>query len=570
MVCPFVVIRTENEGKPMIQLRGKSASPGVATGPLYYYKTSRRVVPRYAAVVPEAEWERFKEAQAKAITQLGALAQKARVSEGAAVAALFETHQMLAEDIDFEEAIQTLIIEECLNAEAAVADVGEQFADMFAAMEDAYMQGRAADVRDVAGRILNILTGAGERVLETEVPVILVADDLVPSETLQLDKSRILAFVTRQGSVSSHTAILARTMGIPAIVALGDVLDPDLEGQEVIIDGGTGVLVLDPDEPTRGALLEKRAREQHRKELMQALRGKESITLDGQRVEIGCNIASPEDIEAVRDNDGTSIGLFRSEFLYLQCTDFPTEEKQFRAYKNVLFGMGGKRVVIRTLDIGADKQVDYFNLPKEANPAMGMRAVRISLSRPEILYTQLRALYRASVYGKLAIMFPMITSVREIERCMDMVHTVKNDLTREGIPFASDVEIGIMIETPAAVLISDQLAQRVDFFSIGTNDLTQYLLACDRQAENLDEFYNPYHLAVLRAIRMTVENAHRYGKWAGICGELAGDLKMTQTFLAIGVDELSVSPNMVLPLRNAIRMTDAFMIRKDILARLDG
>ena len=536
----------------MITIQGKGVSAGVGVGPLYFYRRATAEIKRYTVEDTDAEWHRFKGAQTGAIEQLGVLAEQARKEAGDEAAMLFETHQMMAEDLDYEEAIENLINEEKLNAEAAVSDVAEQFAEMFAAMDDAYMQARAADVKDVSQRILGILCGVVQGGIASEVPVLLAADDLAPSETIQLDKSKILGFVTAGGSGSSHTAILARTMGIPAIVGVGEALKPEYEGRQVIADGSTGALVIDPDDDTRDRLMKKREEQMRLQRLLETLKGQANVTKDGKTVRIYCNIGSPEDVHAVQINDGGGIGLFRSEFLYLNSKDYPTEDEQFEAYKTVLSDMDGKEVIIRTLDIGADKQIGYFNLPKEENPAMGMRALRICLTRPEIFRTQLRALFRASAFGKLGIMFPMVTSVWEVREAKRMCEEVKRDLKKEGIPYG-DVQIGVMIETPAAAICSDRLAKEVDFFSIGTNDLTQYTLAIDRQNAKLDSFYNPHHEAVLRLIQMTVENAHKAGIWAGICGELGADTTLTQRFLEMGVDELSVSPGCVLPVRKAIR-----------------
>ncbi|PWM64060.1 MAG: phosphoenolpyruvate--protein phosphotransferase [Subdoligranulum variabile] len=552
----------------MITIQGKGVSAGVGIGPLYFYRRATAEIRRYTVEDADAEWHRFKGAQTGAIEQLGQLAEQARAEAGDEAAMLFETHQMMAEDLDYEEAIENLITNEKLNAEAAVSDVAEQFAAMFASMDDAYMQARAADVKDVSQRILGILCGVVQGGIASEVPVLLAADDLAPSETIQLDKSKILGFVTAGGSGSSHTAILARTMGIPAIVGLGDALKPEYEGRPAIADGSTGALVIDPDDDTRDRLVKKREEQLRLQRLLETLKGQANVTKDGKTIRVYCNIGSPEDVHAVQVNDGGGIGLFRSEFLYLNSKDFPTEDEQFEAYKSVLSDMDGKEVIIRTLDIGADKQIGYFNLPKEENPAMGMRALRICLSRPEIFRTQLRALFRASAFGKLGIMFPMVTSVWEVREAKRMCEEVKRDLKREGIPYGEDVQIGIMIETPAAAVCSDRLAKEVDFFSIGTNDLTQYTLACDRQNNDLGRFYDPHHLAVLRLIQMVTENAHKNGIWVGICGELGADLTLTETFLAIGVDELSVSPRSVLPLRNAVRMTDTRETAPRILADL--
>lgn len=554
----------------MITIQGKGVSSGVGVGPLYFYHRAKTTITRYKVEDADAEWQRFKDAQATAIEQLGELAEKARAEAGDEAAMLFETHQMMAEDLDYEEAIEAQIRDEKNNAEAAVTDVAAQFAEMFASMDDSYMQARAADVKDVSSRILGILCGVVAGGIASEVPVLLAADDLAPSETVQLDKSKILGFITAGGSGSSHTAILARTMGIPAIVGVGNALKPEYEGRPVIIDGGTGNVVIDPDEMTRDRLLKKREEELRLQRLLESLKGQPNITKDGKSIRIYCNIGSPDDVHAVQVNDGGGIGLFRSEFLYLNCTDYPTEDQQFEAYKQVLSAMEDKEVIIRTCDIGADKQIDYFNLPKEENPAMGMRALRISLTRPDFFKTQLRALYRASAYGKLGIMFPMVTSVWEVREAKKMCETVKNELKSEGIPYSETVQLGIMIETPAAAIMSDRLAKEVDFFSCGTNDLTQYTLACDRQNNDLGRFYDPHHPAVLRLLKMVADNAHKNGIWVGICGELGADLTLTETFLAIGIDELSVSPRAVLPLRNAVRMTDTRESSPRILEALNN
>ena len=554
----------------MISIQGKGVSSGVGVGPLYFYHRTKTEIPRYTVTDPDAEWHRFKGAQTAAIEQLGELAEKARAEAGDEAAMLFETHQMMAEDLDYEEAISDHINNEKMNAEAAISDTAVQFAAMFESMDDSYMQARAADVRDVSDRILGILSGAVQGGIASDVPVLLAADDLAPSETVQLDKSKILGFITAGGSGSSHTAILARTMGIPAIVGVGDALKPEYEGRPCIIDGATGNVVIDPDDMTRDYLLKKREEQLRLQRLLETLKGQPNVTKDGKSIRIYCNIGSPDDVHAVQVNDGGGIGLFRSEFLYLNSPDYPTEDQQFEAYKKVLADMGGKEVIIRTLDIGADKQIGYFNLPKEDNPAMGMRALRICLTRPEIFKTQLRALYRASAFGKLGIMFPMVTSVWEVREAQKYCEEVKRDLKAEGIPFAEDVQVGIMIETPAAAIMSDRLAKEVDFFSCGTNDLTQYTLACDRQNNDLGRFYDPHNPAVLRLLKMVTENAHKNGIWVGICGELGADLTLTETFLAIGVDELSVSPRAVLPLRNAVRMTDTRESAPRLLAAIDA
>ena len=554
----------------MITIQGKGASIGVAVGPLYFYQRAKSEITRFKVADTDAEWARFEKAQATAIEQLGALAEKARTEAGDDAAALFEVHQMMAEDLDYVEAIEEQIKSGGLNAEAVVSDVAVQFAEMFAAMDDAYMQARAADVKDVSGRILAILTGAVQGGIASDVPVILASDDLAPSETVQLDKSKILGFITSGGSGSSHTAILARTMGIPAIIGAGDQLKEEYAGREIIVDGGTGVAVIEADADTRARLMQKAEEQRRHRELLDQLKGKENVTKDNHAVRIYCNIGSPEDVTTVLNNDGGGIGLFRSEFLYLNCDDYPTEDYQFEAYKKVLSDMGGREVVIRTLDIGADKQIGYFNLPHEENPALGNRALRICLNRPEVFRTQLRALYRASIYGKLLIMFPMVTSVWEVREAKKMCEQVKKELSAEGIPYSEDVELGIMIETPAAAIMSDRLAKEVDFFSCGTNDLTQYTLACDRQNNDLGRFYDPHHPAVLRLLKMAADNAHKNGIWIGICGELGADLELTETFLSIGIDELSVSPRSVLPLRQKVRDITVSAVREDLVRKLQS
>ena len=458
-------------------------------------------------------------------------------------------------DLDYVDSIKNIITTPDVNAEYAVATTGDNFSRMFASMDDAYMQGRAADVKDVSDRLLGILSDAGESGVVADEPVIVAADDLVPSETVQLDKSKVLAFATMYGSANSHTAILARTMNIPAVIGLGEGLAKEYDGHMAAIDGFTGTIYIDPDEETMKAMTEKREEDRRQKALLEELKGKENVTLSGQKINVYANIGNLSDVGAVLKNDAGGIGLFRSEFLYLESEDFPTEEQQFQVYKQVAENMAGKKVIIRTLDIGADKQVDYFGLDKEENPALGYRAIRICLTRPEIFKTQLRALYRASAYGQIAIMFPMIISVKEVKQIKVIIEEVKEELREAQIPFREDVELGIMIETPAAVMMSRELAKEVDFFSVGTNDLTQYTLAIDRQNQKLDAFYDPHHPAVLAMIRMAAENAHAEGKWIGICGELGADLELTEEFLAMGLDELSVSPAMVLPLRKKIRET---------------
>ena len=540
----------------MEQIFGKGVSKGVAAGPISFYRRACGVIPRHEVSDTAAELERFRAARETAKEQLAKLYDKALAEAGEDAAMLFEAHQMMLDDLDFVESIERLIENDRLNAEAAVSDTGAQFAEMFAAMDDSYMQARAADIRDISTRVIGILTGEGESGIVSDVPCIVAADDLAPSETVQLDKSLILGFITAGGSANSHTAILARTMGIPAIIGAGDALQSEMEGKYAIIDGQTGEAVIEPDDAERERLLKKQAKEKALKELLDQLKGKPNVTKDGRNVMVYCNIGSPADIDAVLQNDGGGIGLFRSEFLYLQGSDYPTEDEQFEAYKTVAERMGGRRVIIRTLDIGADKQADYFHLDKEENPAMGLRAIRICLTRPEVFRTQLRALYRASAYGKIAIMFPMITSVWEVQEIKRICRNIRAELAEEGVPMADKVELGIMIETPAAVMMSVELAREVDFFSVGTNDLTQYTLAVDRQGVGLDRFFDAHHPAVLRMIRMAAENAHKAGIWIGICGELGADAELIETFLSMGIDELSVSPSAVLPLRSAIRSID--------------
>ena len=541
----------------MITIQGKGVSKGIAKGPLYFFQRSDTTVTLKVVSDIEAEKARLAVAQEQSIRQLNALAEKCRDDAGEEMAVLFETHAMFVEDEDFVECITSLIDEESCNAEYAVEQAGIQFAAMFAAMDDAYMQARAADIKDVAKRILDNLLGVVDGGIRSDVPVILAADDLAPSETLQLDKSKILGFVTMGGSGNSHTAILARTMGIPAICGAGEALAESYNGRVGYIDGETGQLIIDPDAMTQAALKEKYEKQQETKKLLETMKGQEDITLDGKKMLLYCNIGSPEDVAAVLANDGQGIGLFRSEFLYLSASDYPTEDEQFEAYRSVAAAMNGKRVVIRTLDIGADKQVDYFDMKEEENPALGVRAIRICLNRPEVFRTQLRALYRASVYGKIAIMFPMITSVWEVKECKRACVSVMKELEAEGIPYDKDTELGIMIETPSSVFVAEELAKLVDFFSVGTNDLTQYTLACDRQANDLGKFYDPHHPALLRAIKMAADAAHKAGIWIGICGELGADISMLPTFLAMGIDELSVSPSAVLPVRAAIRQSIA-------------
>ena len=537
----------------MITIKGKSVFGGVSIGKIMFYKRNEKVIKRTHVYDVDAEWKRFCDAKDTAVSQLKELYDKAIEDVGEANAMIFEIHQMMLEDLDYLESIENIIRTQEVNAEFAVATTADNFAQMFAAMDDAYMQGRAADVKDVSERVLDILCGVSGGMKEMTEPCIIAADDLAPSETVQLDKSKVLGFATMYGSSNSHTAILARTMNIPAVIGLGEDLLTKYDGKMAVIDGFTGMLYIDPDEETMKVMEEKRAKDQEQKALLEQLKGKENVTKSGQKINVYANIGNVSDVGAVLKNDAGGIGLFRSEFLYLENSDFPTEEQQFAVYKQVAENMAGKKVIIRTLDIGADKQVDYFGLDKEENPALGYRAIRICLTRKEIFKTQLRALYRAAMFGNISIMFPMIISVAEVHEIKAIIAEVKEELKNEGIPFKDDVELGVMIETPASVMISRELAKEVDFFSVGTNDLTQYTLAIDRQNAKLDKFYDPHHPAVLAMIKMAADNAHAEGAWIGICGELGADLKLTEEFLKMGLDELSVSPAMVLPLRKRIR-----------------
>ena len=549
----------------MILLQGKGVSKGIAEGPLYFLQKPDTTIVKETGKDIEAEKARIAEAKEKSAAQLLALAEKCREEAGDDAAFVFETHAMFLDDDDYVEGINDCLESEQCNAEYAVRTAGDTFAAMFAAMDDAYMSARAADIKDITQRLLNNLMGIVEGGIDSDVPVILCADDLAPSETLQLDKSLILGFALQGGSGTSHTAILARTMGIPAICGLGDALTEEYNGREGWIDAETGEIVLDPDDITLKGLELKAKKQAELKELMQTMIGQEDVTLDGKKIKLYCHIGSPEDVASVKANDGQGIGLFRSEFLYLATDDYPTEDAQFEAYKAVAEAMEGKRVIIRTLDIGADKQVDYFEMKPEENPALGVRAIRICLNRPEVFRTQLRALYRASAYGKVAIMFPMITSVWEVKECKRACQAVMKELDEEGIPYNADTELGIMIETPASVFMARDLAKEVDFFSVGTNDLTQYTLACDRQANDLGKFFDPHHPAVLRALKQAADAAHAEGIWIGICGELGADTELLPTFLAIGIDELSVSPASVLPLRAEIRKSIAGSCTLDAL-----
>lgn len=535
--------------------RGKSVFGGIAIGKIQVYKKGQQQVRRARIEDAEAELERYRMAKAAAVEQLGQLHEKALKEVGEANAAIFEVHQMMLEDDDYNESVENIVRSSRVNAEYAVASTGDNFAQMFSAMDDDYMKARAADVKDISERVIRILQGAADRTEDSQEPVIILAEDLAPSETVQMNKDMVLAFVTVQGSLNSHTAILARTMGIPALVGTKLSLEDSLDGKLGIVDGFAGAFYVEPETALLEQMSARRDEELEKKRLLQELKGKENITLDGRRVMLYANIGNIKDLATVIQNDAGGIGLFRSEFIYLEKDSFPTEDEQFRIYRTAAETMAGKRVIIRTLDIGADKQCEYFKLEKEENPALGCRAIRICLTRPEIFKTQLRALFRASVYGKIAIMYPMITGVGEVKRIKAVVEEVKAELSTQGIEYG-EPEQGIMIETPAAVMMSRELAQEVDFFSIGTNDLTQYTLAIDRQNEKLDEFYDPHHPAVLKMIEMVVENAHSAGIWAGICGELGADRELTRDFLAMGVDELSVSPGSILPIRKIVLETD--------------
>lgn len=538
----------------MNKYTGKSVFGGIAIGKIMVYEKGEHQVKRVKVTDAEAEKNRYYEAVETAFKQLGELHDKALREVGEANAAIFEIHQMMLEDDDYKESVEHIIESQMVNAEYAIAQTGDNFSQMFAAMDDEYMRGRAADVKDITERLLGILSGNTGSGVDADEPVIMVAEDLAPSETVQMDKSKILSFVTQKGSVNSHTAILARTMGIPALIGSDIVIDESLNGKQCVVDGTNGVVYIEPDEATLSAMQEEQRKDNEKKALLQELKGKEDVTLDGKKIKLYSNIGNIKDLANVIANDAAGIGLFRSEFIYLESDTFPTEEEQFNIYRTVAESMAGKPVIIRTLDIGADKQCDYFGLDKEDNPALGLRAIRICLTRPEIFKTQLRALYRASAYGNISIMYPMIISEQEVDKIKVIENEVKAELTEQGIEFGNP-KSGIMIETPAAVIMSRQLAKKVDFFSIGTNDLTQYTLAIDRQNTKLDDFYDAHHPAVLAMIRMVVENAHAEGIWAGICGELGADTTLTEEFLKMGVDELSVSAGKVLAVRKVIRET---------------
>lgn len=536
----------------MQYFQGKSVYKGIVMGPVAVLKKNDYQVKRARIEDPEAEVKRVKEAVEVSKKQLGRLYDKAVREVGEASAAIFEVHQMMLEDEDYLESMENMIRTELVNAEYAAAATGDNFAEMFAAMDDEYMKARSADVKDISERLVRNLSGEGDNDLSSMEPSVIVADDLSPSETVQMDKEKILAFVTVHGSTNSHTAILARMMNIPALIGVPMDLNGLKTGMTAVVDGFSGQVIFEPEEDVRKETEKRMQEEAEKQKLLEELKGKENITPDGRKINIYANIGSVGDLGYVMENDAGGIGLFRSEFLYLGKNDFPTEEEQFQAYKQAVQTMAGKKVIIRTLDIGADKQVEYFNLGKEENPALGYRAIRICLKQPEIFKAQLRALFRAAVYGNLSVMYPMITSTEEVEKIYAIVAEVEEELKKQEVQYKIP-EQGIMIETPAAVMISDRLAEMVDFFSIGTNDLTQYTLAIDRQNEQLDDFYNPHHEAVLRMIRMVVENAHKCGKWAGICGELGADLTLTEQFVRMGVDELSVAPSMILKLRKIVR-----------------
>lgn len=539
----------------MVVINGKGVYGGIVFGKLSFFQRKDVSVRRTKIEDKEAEKKRFEKAKERTLEQLQALYEKALKEVGETNAQIFEIHQMMVEDDDYNESVNSIIESQSVNAEYAVAVTADNFAEMFGSMEDEYMKARAADVRDISNRIIGNFRDDADELNTADEKTIICSDDLAPSETVQLDKSKVLAFVTTGGSANSHTAILARTMNIPAVIGVSELTE-EYSGKNAIVDGYTGTIYIEPDEKTNEEMKKKQEEDIKKKELLQQLKGKENVTKSGRKINIYANIGGLGDIGAVLMNDAGGIGLFRSEFLYLEDNDYPTEELQFLTYKKVLESMAGKKVIIRTLDIGADKKIDYFNLKKEDNPALGYRAIRICLTRKEIFKTQLRALYRASVFGNLGIMFPMIISTDEVKEIKELIEEVKKELDESGIEYSDSIELGIMIETPAAVMISDELAQMVDFFSVGTNDLTQYTLAIDRQNPELDKFYNPHHEAILRMIKMAADNAHKYGKWIGICGELGADTELTDRFLEMGIDELSVSPSFVLPVRQKVRNSD--------------
>jgi len=548
----------------MVVYSGKSVFGGIAIGKICVYAKEDSQVKRERIEDPEAEIKRYHEAKDVAIEQLGVLYEKALKEVGEDGAGVFEAHQMMLDDGDYIDSVENIIRTQSVNAEYAVAQTGDQMAQMFLDMEDEYFRGRAADVHDISERLIGVLSGKGSSGIQTDEQVIIVADDLAPSETVQMDKDKILSFVTVHGSANSHTSILAKTMNIPAMIGCDIPLDDTVNGKMAVVDGFEGKVYIEPNEETMAAKKKLYEEEQEKKALLEQLKGKDNVTLDGQHINLYANIGNTKDLGLVLKNDAGGIGLFRSEFIYLGSQDYPTEEEQFEIYKTVAQTMAGKKVIIRTLDIGADKQADYFALPKEENPAMGLRAIRICLTRPEVFKTQLRAILRASAFGKIAIMFPMIISLEEVKEIKGIINEVKTELDDAGISYDKNIELGIMIETPAAVMVADELAEEVDFFSVGTNDLTQYTLAIDRQNDSLEKFYNSHHPAILKMLKMIVDAAHRHGAWAGICGELGADLTLTKDFLAMGFDELSVSPGRILPLRKIVLETDVSEYKKSL------
>ena len=547
----------------MIIYEGKAVFEGSAIGKISVYKKQEQAVKRVKVEDTEAEKARYAEARETAISELKALYEKAVKEVGESGAEIFEAHQLMVDDEDYIESAESIIENEGVNAEYAVATTGDNFAKMFSEMEEEYFRGRAADIIDITERILNALAGGGAGGIESDEPVIVVADDLAPSETVQMDKDKILSFVTVHGSANSHTSILAKTMSIPAIIGCPIPLSEESDGKMAVVDGFEGKIYVDPDADILAAKKKLLLEEEEKKSLLERLKGKENVTLDGQKINLYANIGNTKDLGLVLENDAGGIGLFRSEFIYLGSEDYPTEDEQFTIYKQVAQTLAGKKVIIRTLDIGADKQADYFKLPEEENPAMGLRAIRICLTRPEVFKTQLRAILRASAFGKISIMFPMIISVDEVKKIKIIVEEVKKELDDDGLSYDKNIELGIMIETPAAVMIADELAEEVDFFSVGTNDLTQYTLAIDRQNQSLDDFYDPHHPAIMKMLKMIAEAAHRHDAWAGICGELGADLSLTKDFLAMGYDELSVSPGRILPIRKTVIETNVSEYKKE-------
>lgn len=547
----------------MVIYEGKAVFEGIAIGKISVYKKQEQLVKRIKIDDPEAEKKRYAEAREIAIQQLKALYEKAVKEVGESSAEIFEAHQLMVDDEDYIESVENIIDTEEVNAEYAVAQTGDNYAKMFSEMEEEYFRGRAADIKDITERVLNVLSGAGSGGIDANESVIVVADDLAPSETVQMDKEKILSFVTVHGSANSHTSILAKTMSIPAIIGCPIPLTDDVNGKMAVVDGYEGKIYVVPDDDVLADKKKLLLQEEEKKNLLERLKGKENITLDGQKINLYANIGNTKDLGLVLENDASGIGLFRSEFIYLGSDHYPTEDEQFAIYKQVAQTLAGKKVIIRTLDIGADKQADYFELPKEENPAMGLRAIRICLTRPEVFKTQLRAILRASAFGNISIMFPMIISVDEVKKIKKIVEEVKASIEADGLAYDKDIELGIMIETPAAVIIADELAEEVDFFSVGTNDLTQYTLAIDRQNQSLDEFYDSHHPAILKMLQMIADAAHRHGAWAGICGELGADLSLTKEFLAMGYDELSVSPGRILPIRKTVLETNVTEYKKE-------